>query len=119
MWISARCRYFWQTVPFLQRDPSRPEDIITTGPDHAADAVADTRKPRPAAKDAIFAEDVHDLRSTRLARKIVRQFPEGAKVTQRAFLAEFRKYQPISNKDGAALHRYATNATDPDQNGGR
>lgn len=38
MWISARCKYFWQTVPFLQRDPSRPEDIITTGPDHAGDA---------------------------------------------------------------------------------
>ena len=38
MWITARCKYFWQTVPFLQRDPSRPEDIITTGPDHAGDA---------------------------------------------------------------------------------
>jgi hypothetical protein len=38
MWITARCKYFWSTVPFLQRDPSRPEDIITTGPDHAGDA---------------------------------------------------------------------------------
>lgn len=36
--ISARCGYFWQTVPFVERDPKRPEDIITTGPDHAADA---------------------------------------------------------------------------------
>lgn len=38
MWMTARCRYFWQTVPFVERDPSRPEDVITTGPDHAADA---------------------------------------------------------------------------------
>jgi hypothetical protein len=38
MWITARCKYFWQTVPFVQRDDTRPEDILTTGPDHAADA---------------------------------------------------------------------------------
>jgi hypothetical protein len=38
MWISARCKYFWQTVPFVERDPARPEDVMTTGPDHAADA---------------------------------------------------------------------------------
>jgi hypothetical protein len=38
MWISARCKYFWQTVPFVERDPNRPEDVLTTGPDHAADA---------------------------------------------------------------------------------
>jgi hypothetical protein len=38
MWISARCRYFWQTVPFIERDPHRPEDVLTSGPDHAADA---------------------------------------------------------------------------------
>jgi hypothetical protein len=38
LWVSSRCRYFWQTVPFLERDPSRPEDVVTDGPDHAADA---------------------------------------------------------------------------------
>ena len=38
MWISARCKYFWATVPFIERDPTRPEDVITTGPDHGADA---------------------------------------------------------------------------------
>lgn len=38
MWVSERCKYFWQTVPFVQRDDSRPEDIETGGPDHAADA---------------------------------------------------------------------------------
>ena len=37
MWISARCKYFWSTVPFLERDPSRPEDMLTIGNDHAAD----------------------------------------------------------------------------------
>lgn len=38
LWISARCKYFWRTVPFLQRDPKRPEDLITKAPDHGADA---------------------------------------------------------------------------------
>lgn len=38
LWISERCSYFWQTVPHLQRDIKRPEDILTTGPDHGADA---------------------------------------------------------------------------------
>ena len=38
MWVSARCKYFWATVPFLERDPTRPEDIISSGPDHGADA---------------------------------------------------------------------------------
>lgn len=38
MWVSARCKYFWQTVPFIERDPNRPEDVLTDGPDHAADA---------------------------------------------------------------------------------
>jgi hypothetical protein len=38
LWITARCRYFWATVPFIERDPSRPEDVMTDGPDHAADA---------------------------------------------------------------------------------
>lgn len=38
MWVSESCKYFWATVPFIQRDPSRPEDCLTTGPDHAADS---------------------------------------------------------------------------------
>lgn len=38
LWISARCEYFWQTVPYLERDPLRPEDMVTKGPDHAADS---------------------------------------------------------------------------------
>ena len=38
MWISAKCRYFWATVPFLERDPTRVEDMLTSGPDHGADA---------------------------------------------------------------------------------
>jgi hypothetical protein len=39
LFISERCKYFWQTVPFLQRDEVRPEDMDTRGPDHAADCV--------------------------------------------------------------------------------
>jgi hypothetical protein len=37
-WASERCVYFWRTVPFLPRDPAYPEDLLTTGPDHGADA---------------------------------------------------------------------------------
>ena len=39
LYVSERCWYFLATVPTLPRDPKRPEDLDTTGPDHAADAV--------------------------------------------------------------------------------
>lgn len=39
LYVSRRCAYFWETVPYLGRDPRRPEDLDTRGPDHAADAV--------------------------------------------------------------------------------
>lgn len=39
LFVSRACRYFWQTVPTLVRDPRRPEDLLTYGvADHAADA---------------------------------------------------------------------------------
>lgn len=38
-YATARCKYFWQTVPFLPRDENRPEDVDTKSADHAADAV--------------------------------------------------------------------------------
>lgn len=38
MWVNTRCKYFWATLPFIPRDPDRPEDIISNGPDHGADA---------------------------------------------------------------------------------
>ena len=38
MYINQVCRYFWETVPFLPRDPRRPEDVDTSAADHAADA---------------------------------------------------------------------------------
>jgi hypothetical protein len=38
MLVNTRCKYFWATLPFLPRDPDRPEDIISNGPDHGADA---------------------------------------------------------------------------------
>jgi len=39
LYITRNCRYFWQTVPSLARDPRRVEDLDSSGPDHAADAV--------------------------------------------------------------------------------
>lgn len=38
LYISRGCRYFWSTVPFLDRDPRNAEDVDTRGPDHGADA---------------------------------------------------------------------------------
>jgi hypothetical protein len=39
LYVSRGCEYFWQTVPFLGRDPRRVEDLDSRGPDHAADAL--------------------------------------------------------------------------------
>ena len=39
LYVSRSCTYFWETVPFLGRDMRRVEDVDTSGPDHAADAV--------------------------------------------------------------------------------
>ena len=38
LYISRNCEYFWQTVPYLARDPKRIEDVDSRGPDHAGDA---------------------------------------------------------------------------------
>ena len=38
MYVSRLCGYWWDTVPYLGRDPRRVEDVDTRGPDHAADA---------------------------------------------------------------------------------
>ena len=37
--IARHCRYFWNTVPMLARDPKRIEYLDSTGPDHGADAI--------------------------------------------------------------------------------
>lgn len=39
LYISRGCEYFWQTVPFLPRDPNHIEDLDTRSADHAADAM--------------------------------------------------------------------------------
>ncbi|WP_324742083.1 phage terminase large subunit [Tsuneonella sp. CC-YZS046] len=39
LYISRVCEYFWSTVPYLARDQKRVEDVDSSGPDHAADAV--------------------------------------------------------------------------------
>ena len=38
LYIARTCEYFWATVPYLDRDPRRVEDLDSRGPDHAADA---------------------------------------------------------------------------------
>lgn len=38
LYISRICKYWWQTVPTLARDPRRVEDVDSSGPDHSADA---------------------------------------------------------------------------------
>ena len=38
LYVSRSCRYWWQTVPSLPRDPRNPDDVDSTAPDHAADA---------------------------------------------------------------------------------
>lgn len=38
LFIARNCEYFWSTVPFLARDPRKPDDVDTKGPDHAADS---------------------------------------------------------------------------------
>jgi hypothetical protein len=40
LYFTQRAAYTLKTLPFLQRDPARPEDIVTVGvPDHGADAL--------------------------------------------------------------------------------
>lgn len=38
LYVSRRCAYFWQTVPYLPHDSRRPDDVDTRSPDHGADA---------------------------------------------------------------------------------
>lgn len=39
LYITRAAEYFWSTVPYLARDQKRVEDVDSSGPDHAADAV--------------------------------------------------------------------------------
>lgn len=39
LYLTPRCTYAWQTLPFLPRDPRRNDDLLSTGPDHGADAL--------------------------------------------------------------------------------
>jgi hypothetical protein len=38
LYVSRDCAGFWGTVPYLPRDPRRPDDVDTRAPDHWADA---------------------------------------------------------------------------------
>ena len=39
LYISRSSEYFWATVPYLPRDPRRPDDVDSRAADHAADAI--------------------------------------------------------------------------------
>lgn len=39
LYVSRNCRYFWLTAPYMGRDPKRPEDVDSSGADHALDAM--------------------------------------------------------------------------------
>jgi hypothetical protein len=34
LYVSRACRFWWETTPVLPREPRRPEDVDTRGPDH-------------------------------------------------------------------------------------
>ncbi|MFZ3321351.1 MAG: phage terminase large subunit [Usitatibacter sp.] len=38
LYVARSCAYFWATVPYLERDARRTEDVDSSGPDHGADA---------------------------------------------------------------------------------
>lgn len=38
LYVSRNCEYFWGTVPYLERDQKRVEDVDSSGPDPGADA---------------------------------------------------------------------------------
>lgn len=37
LYVSRTCEYFWQTAPYIARDPRRPQDVDSRGPDHGID----------------------------------------------------------------------------------
>ncbi|MDP2295465.1 MAG: phage terminase large subunit [Pseudolabrys sp.] len=37
--LSARCSHFWQTAPFIIRDPRKPDDLDSGANDHSCDAL--------------------------------------------------------------------------------
>lgn len=55
LYVSRSCRYWWLTAPYVGRDLKRPEDVDSSGADHALDAM------RYGVHRAAWATD-HDLR---------------------------------------------------------
>lgn len=39
LYVSRACRYFWLTAPYAGRDIKQPEDVDSSGADHALDAM--------------------------------------------------------------------------------
>lgn len=106
------------TAPPASPSPAPPVPAAPPQP-----SVQSVQSPTPPLRRAVdtngdtgdaYDATVPDLGSARLARQIVSQWPDETRITQRAFLAEYRKHRPISNKEGGALHRYAVGTTESD-----
>jgi hypothetical protein len=54
LYVFSTCRDFIRTVPVLQHDPNRPEDLDTDGEDHVADECRYACMSRPMAKPSVI-----------------------------------------------------------------
>jgi hypothetical protein len=55
LYVSRLCRYWWDTVPVVPRDPRKPDDVDSRAADHAADATRYALNRAPAPSPAIFS----------------------------------------------------------------
>lgn len=88
--------------------PASGHGSVSTHPSGAPESVSgETDGP----EDWTFDEATGEL-----AKQLVAEWPIGQRVTQRAFLAEFRaRGGTVSNRGAGALHRYAISPDEPDE----
>jgi hypothetical protein len=80
LYIARHCEYFWQTVPYLGRDPRRVEDVDSRQADHAADAAryACLRLRRSITQSDLWGRDASIARKPSDYRTVIREFEEKA-----------------------------------------
>jgi hypothetical protein len=83
--VSEQCQYLWQTLPHLQRDPRRLEDLDTKGPDHGADALRYFINSEP---------------------RVMRVIPTHPARAERERMAEDARLKPLSEADIALRNLY-------------
>lgn len=81
LFVFSTCKHFIRTVPALQHDPDRPEDLDTEGEDHAADAaryacmsrpyVRDKKQDRPTTPAFAFDEKVGLIKSNMTISELI------------------------------------------------